>query len=446
MQAVSGTQRAWLIFSGLAFVLCGALLVVRFSRSAPTAALAPAAPAAAASTPVITEQFTVSPKQSDGPAKIGGAAAPGTADKVTAGLPSPPVKVTSPSRPKKRASAPRSPAHRPGAINTGAVGAASRGLDLNGGDLDAAPAPSAPRAVPRPVPSPASPGVTRKDRQAEGAPPPPPSPPPSPPPRAKTDEAPESKSPHGKIKRHRPAPAAPEEEAAETRSDPAPAPADKLVEGVLRVNAPSTMTVGESEHIRAVVGTKARVEQVDKDAAAEVGDGPRVQLGRELPLSPLVRMELKSDVPGDFDITAFAPQAEQRLTDSDTTVWDWAVQPKREGLRGLTLVVTDLKEPSREPIRSKIYPVHIEVRVATFQKVHDLAVSVSSLLSGLAGLIGAWMGILRPALQRRREGEGGGAPRSPLSGTAPPRPHAGAPGQSIRPEVDPPSGDASPHP
>ncbi len=442
MQAVSGTQRAWLIFSGLAFVLCGALLVVRFSRSAPPAALAPPAPNAAAAPPVITEQFTVSPKQSEGPPKIGGVAAPGTADRGAPVPPSPPAKVTKPSRPKKKASSPPSPAHRPGAVSAGAMGGASRGLDLDGDDL-APRAPSAPRAVPRSAPPPTSPAAPRKERQvADGAPPPPT----APPSKTKADAAPESKSQHGKIKRHRPTAAAPEEEAAEVASGPAPAAPEKLVEGVLRVNAPSTMIVGESEHIRAVVGTKTRVEQVDKDAAPEVGDGPRVQIGRELPLSPLVRMELKSDVPGDFDITAFAPQAEQRLSDNDTTVWDWAVQPKKEGLRGLTLVVTDLKEPSREPIRSKIYPVHIEVRVATFQKVHDVAVSVSSLLSGLAGLIGAWMGILRPALQRRREGEGGGmSPRIPLANPAPPRPHAGGPAQSTRPEIDPPSGDASSH-
>lgn len=438
MQAVSGTQRAWLIFSGLAFVLCGALLVVRFARSAPAAAPEAIAPAPPAAPPIITEQFTLPAQPSaSAPPMIGGVP-PGSADKLAVGPRGPAAKEAGVRRPKKRSPAPPSPAHKAGASNLAGYGAGSRSVQLEADDLQAPRAPSAP---PRPAPSPAAPPASRKDRSvAAGASPSPP--PASPKTRA---DAPEGKKAHVKVKRHRPPPAAPEAEPAEAESGAAATQEVKLVEGVLRVNAPPTMIVGESEHIRAVVGTRTRVEQVDKDAATEVGDGPRVQIGRELPLSPLVRMELKSDVPGDFDITSFAPQAEQRLTDSDTTVWDWAVQPKKEGLRGLTLVVTDLKEPSREPIRSKIYPVHIEVRVATFQKVHDVAVSVSSLLSGLAGLIGAWMAILRPALQRRRDGEGGGlSPRSPLSSMGPPRAHSGGPGQSVRPEIDPPSAN-SPH-
>lgn len=443
MQAVSGTQRAWLIFSGLSFVLCAALLVVRFSRSAPAAAPAAAAPAPPAAPPIITEQFTLPTKPGAAETKMIGGVPPGSADKLTASPPPPPPPTkTSASRPKKRSPAPPNSAHKTGASNSGALATGSRSVEVDD-DLDASRAPSAPRAGSRPAPPPAAPPAARKDRSPEaGASPPPP--PASP--KASGDAAPEVKPARAKGKRHRPPAAAPEAEPAEAGGPAPTSHEDKLVEGVLRVNAPPTMTLGESEHIRAVVGTKARVEQVDKDAAADVGDGPRVQMGRELLLSPLVRMELKSDVPGDFDITSFAPQAEQRLTEGDTTVWDWAVQPKKEGLRGLTLVVTDLKEPSREPIRSKIYPVHIEVRVATFQKVHDVAVSVSSLLSGLAGLIGAWMGILRPALQRRREGEGGGpSPRAPLSGMPPPRSHSGGPGQSLRPETDASSTDSSSH-
>lgn len=425
MHAVSGTQRAWLIFSGLSFVLCGALLLVRFARSSPSSADRATAPAASAAVaPAISDEFTLPAKAGPATKESADRAAGSSRDAIRAEPGSAPT--SDPSNPK---AAPAKSAKKKVASHKGAAGRGSgdRGVALED-DFDRAPA----------APPPPPPLTKAPPRKAPTAASPPPPPPANPPPGALGG----SKSARGKQKHRRPAPDEAKKEGGTEPEARAEAPAEKLVEGVLRVNAPPSMLVGESEHIRAVVGTKPRVAQVDKDAAAEVGDGPRVQIGRELMLSPLVRMELKADVPGDFDITAFAPQAEQRLTDSDTTVWDWAVQPKKEGLRGLTLVVTDLKEPSREPIHTKIYPVHILVRVATIQKVHDVAVSVSSLLSGLAGLIGAWMGILRPALQRRREGEGGGgAPRPPLAGSAPPRP---APGHSLRPEIDPPAAEAPP--
>ncbi|HRI54991.1 MAG TPA: hypothetical protein PLW65_32865, partial [Pseudomonadota bacterium] len=164
---MSGTQRAWLIFSGLSFVLCAALLLVRFSRSAPAAAPAAAAPAFAAAPPIITEQFTLPTKPGAAETKmIGGV--PGSADKVTASPPPPPPPIkTSASRPKKRSPAAPSSAHKTGASNSGALATGSRSLQVDDDDLDAPRAPSAPRSASRPAPPPAAPPAARKDRSPE---------------------------------------------------------------------------------------------------------------------------------------------------------------------------------------------------------------------------------------------------------------------------------------
>ena len=424
-QAVQGVNRVWLVFSGLAFLVCGLLVVARLSRSAAPPAAQMASPATGS---VIHQQLSV-PSSSAPPG-----AAPASADRAGRSERAPdPVEQVKPSGHFGKKLPEKKIVDRP--------------RDGHGHTSPRAAAPPAKVAAGKPLtrgievddPIPAD-----SSRGSEAGSPPPPS---------EKDRQPrvsDTKSEHIKPK-HVKAPPPPPPPNPNEDVVPAPSPAgsraDKLVEGVLKVNAPSSMLVGESEHIRAVIGTKAHSEAVANEASADVGEGPRVQLGRDMLLSPLVRMELRADVPGDFDITAFVPQAEQRLTDNETTVWDWAVQPKHEGQRGLTLIVTDLKETSREPIRTKTYPVHIEVHVATITKVHDLAVSISSVLSGLAGLIGAWMGLLRPVLQRRREGEAGmGVPRPAMSGAPPHPPHApGSTGNTLRPEVAPPSTGSPPN-
>ena len=422
-QAVSGVNRAWLVFSGLAFLICGVLLLLRFGSSARPRAAMPATTAPATAAPVINEPLALGP----------GAAPPG----ATAPAPPPAIPAVGEAglsrsdksdRPKKaksgKASArPQSGAHAPAVPET--KPGPSRSIELNSGAIGG-------KSIRAPGPSDADieAGTSRPREPAE----------------AEVAVKRDPKPGRGKTKRHNPPPPTKDEGSEGSRptaAAPPPSHAEKLTEGVLKVNAPTSMVVGESEHIRAVIGTKANADAVERDATEEIAPGPRVQIGREMMLSPLVRMELRSDVPGDFDITSFVPQPEQRITDSETTVWDWAVQPKHEGLRGLTLIVTDLKETSREPIRTKTYPVHIEVRVATFQRVHDLAVSISSVLSGLAGLIGAWMGLLRPVLQRRREGEAGaGGARPPQSGAPQP---PGATGTTLRPGTDAPSASSPPH-
>ena len=187
---------------------------------------------------------------------------------------------------------------------------------------------------------------------------------------------------------------------------------------MLKINVAPTMTVGQSEHVRAVVGAKLHIAAVDREAALETNDGARVQIGRDLMISTLVHMELRSDSSSDFEINAIAPDATQRINENDATVWEWSVTPKQEGVHGLTLIVSDLKEGSNERLRTKIYPVHIEVRVTAWQRMRDVAVAGSSVLSGLAGLIGAWLGLLRPLIQRRQPGGDPGAPtsRQPMAG------------------------------
>jgi hypothetical protein len=216
---------------------------------------------------------------------------------------------------------------------------------------------------------------------------------------------------------------------AEAKPQPPPQPAqaasEALASSVLKVNVPAKMIVGQSEHLRAVIGTRANSELVAQEVALGSDAGhPQVQIGRNLMLSQLVRMDLRSDSASDFDISPKHPAADQVLTDNDVTIWEWAVTPKVEGLRHLTLTVSNLRESNHELLQTKIYPVNIEVEVTAFQRIREVAVAGSSVLSALAGLVGAWLGILRPLLQRRRpdgDGDAGGT-RPRTSGTAPPGP------------------------
>ena len=69
-QAVQGVHRVWLVFSGLAFLVCGLLLVARFSRSAAPPAAQMASPASGS---VIQQPLSV-PSRSAPPGAVAGSA------------------------------------------------------------------------------------------------------------------------------------------------------------------------------------------------------------------------------------------------------------------------------------------------------------------------------------------------------------------------------------
>ncbi len=206
--------------------------------------------------------------------------------------------------------------------------------------------------------------------------------------------------------------------------------AEKLFAGHFAVRADPEMTLGRSVHVRATAGRAILQKLVDAELVA--GETPTTTsattttIARDLKLAELLRVELRPDSDADFEIRPLT-QAEQTLTKEDVAVWEWAVTPKQEGQKNLTVLLTNLVDGSQKAGRVKLQRITILVNVSTSQRIKEIAVAGSSALSGLAGLIGTWLGILRPLLQRRREGEdqqaaGGRPPRGAGDGGPPPGP------------------------
>jgi hypothetical protein len=220
-----------------------------------------------------------------------------------------------------------------------------------------------------------------------------------------------------------------------TAGPQAPAPsteqaAEKLFAGHFAVRADPEMTLGQSVHVRATAGRAILQKLVDAELVA--GETPTTTsattatIARDMKLAELLRVELRPDSEADFEIRPLT-QAEQTLTNEDVAVWEWAVTPKQEGQKNLTVLLTNLVDGSQKAGRVKLQRITILVNVSTSQRIKEIAVAGSSALSGLAGLIGTWLGILRPLLQRRKEGEdqqaaGGRPPRGAGDGGPPPGP------------------------
>jgi len=220
-----------------------------------------------------------------------------------------------------------------------------------------------------------------------------------------------------------------------TAGPQAPAPsteqaAEKLFAGHFAVRADPEMTLGQSVHVRATAGRAILQKLVDAELVA--GETPTTTsattatIARDMKLAELLRVELRPDSDADFEIRPLT-QAEQTLTNEDVAVWEWAVTPKQEGQKNLTVLLTNLVDGSQKAGRVKLQRITILVNVSTSQRIKEIAVAGSSALSGLAGLIGTWLGILRPLLQRRKEGEdqqaaGGRPPRGAGDGGPPPGP------------------------
>lgn len=218
-------------------------------------------------------------------------------------------------------------------------------------------------------------------------------------------------------------------------SPQAPAPsteqaAEKLFAGHFAVRADPEMTLGQSVHVRATAGRAILQKLVDAELVAgetaATTSATTATIARDLKLAELLRVELRPDSDADFEIRPLT-QAEQTLTNEDVAVWEWAVTPKQEGQKNLTVLLTNLVDGSQKAGRVKLQRITILVNVSTSQRIKEIAVAGSSALSGLAGLIGTWLGILRPLLQRRREGEdqqaaGGRPPRGSGEGGPPPGP------------------------
>ena len=173
--------------------------------------------------------------------------------------------------------------------------------------------------------------------------------------------------------------------------------------GRFALSAPSEMQVGRSEHVTVVAAVEQLRAMVASDLQAVTGGATGQTVStKDLPLSRLLRVELRADSDADFEIRSFT-QADQRLSTEQSTTWEWSVTPKTDGDKNLTVVISNLVDGQGLPIAVTIAHRTLHVSLSLTQRVRELAGTATSAGSALAGLVGTWLGLLKPLLQRRRE-------------------------------------------
>lgn len=177
-----------------------------------------------------------------------------------------------------------------------------------------------------------------------------------------------------------------------------------LLPGSFSAKVPQRMLINESVRVRVtVVEKKDERKAAAVLEAAPVGPGPAKIVTEEVLVGKLLRVELRG-LSREFEILPITPP-EQRLYPGRVAQWEWAVVPHEEGQHELSIVVTNLFDWSGRPLDLTVHSSIVSVDVTTMQRLRGYASIVSSIFSGITGLIGAWMALLRPFLKRRAEKE-----------------------------------------
>jgi hypothetical protein len=220
------------------------------------------------------------------------------------------------------------------------------------------------------------------------------------------EHAPEGPAPtEPQLAAHQPSTAPKTDKPNEGTATPATTP-DQLrqqLPGRFALSAPTEMQVGRSEHVTVVAAVEQLRAMVASDLQAVTGGATGQTVStKDLPLSRLLRVELRADSDADFEIRSFT-QADQRLSTEQSTTWEWSVTPKTDGDKNLTVVISNLVDGQGMPIAVTIAHRTLHVSLSLTQRVRELAGTATSAGSALAGLVGTWLGLLKPLLQRRRE-------------------------------------------
>lgn len=175
--------------------------------------------------------------------------------------------------------------------------------------------------------------------------------------------------------------------------------------GRFGLSTPAKMEVGRSEHVTLVAAVDKLRPMVSAELPSDSAGESASQVSfKDLPLSRLLRVELRADSDSDFEIRPFTP-AEQRLSSQQVTTWEWSVTPKADGDKHLTVVISNLVDGQGQPIAVTIAHRTVTVAKSLGQWLREVSGTASSATSALAGLIGTWLGLLKPMLQRRKEDE-----------------------------------------
>lgn len=201
----------------------------------------------------------------------------------------------------------------------------------------------------------------------------------------------------------------------------------KLLPGRFHAKVPKEMRLNVGARVKVVVSD----EKADNEAKATLeaatvssAGGPAQVVNADVLIGKLLRVELRA-LSSEFEIMAITPP-EQRVVAGRVSTWEWAVVPHAEGEHQLSAIVTNLTDWNGKPLDLTVQEITVNVEVSTMDKLRAAAGLVSSGISGLAGLLGAWMGVLRPLLKRREE-DRDSRDKKPAAAAAGPDPAGGKP-------------------
>jgi len=134
-------------------------------------------------------------------------------------------------------------------------------------------------------------------------------------------------------------------------------------------NTPSDMQLGQTVTIQLLLSPSASPDQL----STQVSGGENVVSG-SLQIAPLMKAELVPQDTEAFKITALPENAEQVVSTTDTTKWEWIITALKAGRQHLTLVVyRQVKYQGQDFWRDvKSYQSDIAIDVTLLQRIQDM--------------------------------------------------------------------------
>lgn len=143
---------------------------------------------------------------------------------------------------------------------------------------------------------------------------------------------------------------------------PAPVPvsidvSDNRKEGTIAFNPPRTMQVGETRRVQARISPKV-TEDIERQIVEKM-KGSGVPETRTIKITPVMSLKLSGE---DFSVTAKSNERQPILP--PFTTWEWDIEPKRAGVKDLTLTILtyiDVAGAEEAPSDTQDWTVDVDV-------------------------------------------------------------------------------------
>ena len=136
-------------------------------------------------------------------------------------------------------------------------------------------------------------------------------------------------------------------------------------------NAPVTMNLNSTADITLLLNPSASPAALSDALSTQVAGTGSVVTSAKIAVTPFMRAELYSDDPNAMIVQALT-DAEQIISSTDTTKWEWTITAKNVGTHSLTLVLNRLVQVGDQQSWREIetYKSTITVRVSLVQWIY----------------------------------------------------------------------------